>query len=137
MSKGETLRKKDVVARKSTGAEYDELKELLSVARKNGWDLEQLGLIPKDMPKPPTPTLTRKQVVERNRLIKNILRRFAGVLTSPVPAEVEQFIRSKTETEWLPWEREAMERLESWRTEVNRIRPDLLDELKTVFLKGE
>ncbi len=131
MPKGESLRKKSEV--KPSGG-YDHLKELINIARKNGWDLEGLGLVPKDLPLKEALILTKKQATERNRLVKSILQRFAKILTPPVPAELEEHIRSKDQTAWLPWEKEVMERLENWRDEINELRPAILNELRRALL---
>jgi hypothetical protein len=131
MPKGESLRKKNEV--KPSGG-YDYLKELINIARKNGWDLEGLGLVPKDLPLKEELILTKKQATERNRLVKSILQRFAKILTPPAPNELEAHILTKDRADWLPWEKEVMERLEKWRDEINELRPAILNELRRALL---
>ncbi len=134
MEKGESLQKSR--PRSQAKAEYNEIKEIITIARKNGWDLEGLGLIPKDLPKQEPVSLTKKQVTERNRLVKSILKRFSTILQPPVPLEVEEFIKSKPTTEWLPWEEEALGKVEQWRREVNEVKPAILMELRRAILSG-
>jgi hypothetical protein len=133
MGKGQSLGRKDVCRQKSAVANYNYLKEVVIIATKNGWDLESLGLIPKDLPIQETEVLTRKQVLERNKLVKSILQRFSSVLTPPAPLDLEQFIRSKGELEWLPWEKEVVDKLERWRSDVNKAKPEILKELHSVM----
>ncbi len=130
MPKGESLRKKR--ATKPRG-DYDYLKEIVKMARKNGWDLEELGLIPRELPVDRQPVLTKKQADERNRLVKSILQRFARLLRTPVPAELEADIRSKEQDSWLPWEQEAIDRIDNWRNQVNEIKPEIVDQIKKAW----
>jgi hypothetical protein len=133
MAKGESLSRKDVCRQKSAVANYNYLKEIILIATKNGWDLESLGLIPKDLPTEQPEVLTRKQVLERNRLVKSILQRFSNVLTPPAPLDLEQYIRSKGESDWLPWEKEVVEKIERWRSDVTKAKPEILKELHGVM----
>jgi hypothetical protein len=133
MAKGESLSRGDVCRQKSAVANYNYLKEIISIATKNGWDLESLGLIPRDLPSEQPEVLTRKQVLERNRLVKGILQRFSNVLTPPAPLDLEQYIRSKGESDWLPWEKEVVEKIERWRSDVTKAKPEILKELHGVM----
>ncbi len=130
MAKAESLKIGGSSDNKSTAAEYDRLKALITIAKKNGWDLEGMGLVLKDLPISKSLALTRKQVVEQNRLLKNILKRFSKILTPPVPLDLENHIKSKQGTALLPWEAEALQKVSHWRTEVNKIRPQIMEELR-------
>ncbi len=44
-----------------------------------------------------------------------------GSITPPVPAELEASIRMRKRGAWLPWEAEAIRKIERWRTDVGRI----------------
>ena len=74
-------------------------------------------------------SLSRKQVTERNRLVKSIFQRFSSILTPPIPSDLEQLIRSKDAGNWLPWEKEVIEKIGQWRDEIAKIRPEILNEL--------
>ncbi len=130
MAKAESLKIGGSSDNKNTAAEYDRLKALITIAKKNGWDLESMGLVLKDLPISKSLSLTRKQVLEQNRLLKNILKRFSKILTPPVPLDLENHIKSKQGAALLPWESEALQKVSRWRTEVNRIRPQIMEELR-------
>jgi hypothetical protein len=44
-----------------------------------------------------------------------------SAITPPVPAELEASIRIKSKGTWLPWEAEAIRKIERWRSDVGRI----------------
>ena len=136
MIKGAPLRRKDACRQESTVANYSYLKEIVTIATRNGWDLESLELIPKDLPAQESEALTRKQVLDRNRLVKGILQRFSSVLTPPAPLDLEQFIRSKGESNWLPWEKEVVDKMERWRSDVSKVKPQILEELYSAIPAG-
>lgn|GEM_PF-1838423 len=108
---------------------YDYVKLIVTVAKKNGWDLEELDLIPKDIPAGNPISFTRKEVTEHNRVVKKILQRFSRLLTPPVPPDLERSILSKEQSSWLPWEQDVMEKAGTWRQEMTRARPEILEEL--------
>jgi hypothetical protein len=112
----------------SSVAQYDRVKAIIGIAKKNGWDIEELGLISKDLPAEPL-NLTKKQVQQRNKLIKGILEKFSRALTPPVPPDLENYIRDKSAQDRLPWEQEALEKVDGWRNDVAELRPQILLEL--------
>jgi hypothetical protein len=132
MAKGDSLSKKETNPRRSSKSTYSYLKKLIEVAKKNGWDLEDLGLIPKD-PSLQARALTKEQISERNRKLKSIFQRLSALFSPPAPAEVEQFIRNKPRAEWLPWERETIERIEKWRAEISGAKSEIINELREVI----
>ncbi len=115
---------------KAAAAEYDRLKALVTIAKKNGWDLERMGLVLKDLPTSKMVSLTKRQVLEQNRLLKSILKRFSKILTPPVPLDLENHINSKEGSALLPWEAEALQKVSRWRNEVNKVRPQIMEELR-------
>ncbi|MGO9570355.1 MAG: hypothetical protein ACLP5H_22720 [Desulfomonilaceae bacterium] len=129
MVKGASVGRCEARSKELGGANYDYVKTVIAMAKKNGWDLESLGLIPKDLPISGEMSLSRKQVTERNRLVKSIFRRFSSILTPPIPSDLEQLIRSKDAGHWLPWEKEVIEKIGQWRDEIAKIRPEILNEL--------
>jgi hypothetical protein len=136
MVKGESVRRSESSSRKSVTGNYDYVKAVITIAKKNGWDLDSLGLIVRDLPQERSGTLTRKQVTERNRLVKSILERFSRVLTPPVPADVEFHIRKKDARNLLPWEQEALTKIDRWREEVGKVKPEIAEELRRAVQTG-
>lgn len=130
MVKGESVRRSESSSKKSSAGSYDYVKAVIVIAKKNGWDLESLGIISKDLSQHKSVNLTRKQVTERNRLVKSILERFSRILTPPVPADVEQHIRKKNAQDLLPWEQEALAKIDRWRDEVDKVKPAIAEELR-------
>ena len=130
MVKAQSLQRSGSSDEKTAAAKYDRLKALITIANKNGWDLESMGLVLKDLPASKSLSLTRKQVMEQNRLLKNILKRFSKILTPPVPLDLESHIKSKDETALLPWEAEALQKVSQWRNEISKVKPLIMDELR-------
>ena len=136
VAKARSLRQNDISSLHAGTTAYDDLKDIVTLAKKNGWDLECLGLIPKDLHRPQPTPLTKKQKVERDRLVKSIFKRFSSVLTPPVPSDLEKSILNRDKTSWLPWEREAIERITSWRHEMNKVKPQILAELNSILSRA-
>jgi hypothetical protein len=109
--------------------QYERIKAIIAIAKKNGWEIEGLGLIPKILPIEAA-TLTNKQIRQRDKLIKSILEKYSRALTPPVPSDLEKTIRSKTVQDQLPWEKEVLEKMDCWRNDVAAIRPLILGELR-------
>lgn len=130
MVKGASVGRREARAKRLSGASYDYARTVIAMAKKNGWDIETLGLIPKDLPVTAAGILSRKQITERNRLVKSIFQRFSSILTPPIPSDLERSIRSKDPAKWLPWEKEAIEKIAQWRDEIEKIRPEILNELR-------
>ena len=135
VGKASARRRTSLSSSSDSRADYDYLKEILKIAHKNGWDTHTLGLVPKDLPANPAQPLKRREFEERNRLVKTILKRFEKVLTPPVPPDLEKSIRSKNEESWLPWQAEAIEKLDAWRQETLKMKPAILRELKRLLDK--
>jgi hypothetical protein len=134
MNKGESLQQNETSSDKSAAVSYDYIRTVVGIAKKNGWDLESLGLIEKDLPPARSVALTRKQVLERNRLVKGILMRFSRILTPPVPTDLEQSLREKKQESLLPWEEEVLEKASKWRKQVKKAKPEILQELRRAIL---
>jgi len=133
MVEGDSLSRGDSLAGKAEArAEYDYFKQIVRIARSNGWDIRCLGLVSKDLPHNPADLLSKKEFRERNVLVKSILKRFGTMLTPPVPLDLESSIRGRSTDNWLPWEKEAIEKVDAWRMETLRIKPDFLTELHTM-----
>jgi len=134
MSKRESLKRSDACSEKSSSANYDYTKTVVSIAKKNGWDLDSLGLIAKDLPSSKSVALTRKQVLERNRVVRETLKRFSRILTPPIPIDLEKSLRKKSQAKLLPWEEEVLEKAEKWRKQVKKAKPEILEELRRAIL---
>jgi hypothetical protein len=102
-------------------ANYDYAKTVITIARKNGCDIETLDLIPKDLSGIAEMSLCKKQATERNRLVKSIFQRFSKILSPPIPSDLERSIKSKDPEHWLPWEKEAVEKIAQWRDEIEPV----------------
>jgi hypothetical protein len=136
MPKGESVQHSEASSGKSPSANYDYTKTVVSIAKKNGWDLESLGLVAKDLPPIQPEPLTRKQVMERNRMVRDILKRFSRILTPPVPTDLEKSLKKKGQSSLLPWEAEVLEKAEKWRKQVKKARPEILQELRRAILSN-
>jgi hypothetical protein len=130
MVKGVSVGRREARSEEPGGANYDYAKTLITMAKKNGWDLETLDLIPKDLPTIARAGLSKKQSTEHNRLVKSIFQRFSKILTPPIPSDLEQSIKSKDPSNWLPWEKEAIEKISQWRLAIEEVRPEILNELR-------
>jgi len=129
MDKAASLHVADSASKEHAGSKFDELTEVVSLARSNGWDLKRLNLITKILPEEAPEDLTDEQVSRRNHLVRSVIKRFDQVLTPPVPPEVEQYIRLKDPCDWLPWEEEVIAKVGRWRTQLETIAPELMEDL--------
>lgn len=129
MVKGSSLLKEVSASEHGLTIDYDYAKTIVKLAKKNGWDLESLDLVTKDLKVPEHVRLTRKQVSERDRLIKSVIQRFSKVLTPPVPLDLERCILQKDKAAWLPWEKEVIEKVSLWRRDIAKVRTEIAKEL--------
>lgn len=120
---------------------YRNLKKIINKALKEGIPLEELRLIPK---KPsssePQRQLSREDLLKLLHIIRRIKTRYQRLLQSPVPRELEKSIREKSPESRLPWENEALEKVDQWRHDVNSVRAqvqkELNDHLNSEFFRG-
>ena len=72
--------------------------------------------------------------------IRRIKTRYQRLLQCPVPHELERDILAKSPEERLPWEVEALEKIDQWREDVKKIRAhvqkELNDHLNAEFFRG-
>ncbi len=59
--------------------------------------------------------LNRRQIKILNYFVNNLEDSDSESLNPPVPAELEAAIRVKKRSIWLPWEAEAIRKIERWR----------------------
>jgi hypothetical protein len=62
--------------------------------------------------------LNRRQLRILNQFLKTETDEDGECLCPPVPAELEASIRVKRRSGWLPWEAEAIRKIERWRSDV-------------------
>ncbi len=65
--------------------------------------------------------LNRRQTKLMKDLAKGLAIEDSECLEPPVPVELEASIRVKKKSTWLPWESEAIRKIELWRTDVAHI----------------
>ncbi len=108
---------------------YKFLKKLINQALKEGTPLEELRLIPKTAGEEPRRPLSRDDLLKLLQIIRRIKDRYQELLEPPVPKELERDILAKTPDSRLPWENEALEKIEQWREQVAAVRSQVQKEL--------
>ena len=63
-------------------------------------------------------TLDQKKMQGLSRVLRKVERHYRELNTPPIPQELEGSIRSRDDSEWLPWEMEAIEKVDAWRQEL-------------------
>ncbi len=120
---------------------YRHLKRLIDKALKEGTPIEELHLVPKDPESRPPKKLSRDDLIELLRIIRSIKSRCREILQCPVPKELERDILAKAPEDRLPWETEALEKIDQWRADVqaarSEVRRELNDHLKSEFFDTE
>jgi hypothetical protein len=112
------------------------LKQLINKALKEGTPLEDLHLIPRNPANKKTKQLSKDDLLRLLHTIRRIKTRYQRLLQCPVPHELERDILAKAPDERLPWETEALEKIDQWRVDVQKIRSQVQKELND-HLKGE
>jgi hypothetical protein len=111
------------------GDNYRRLKKLINKALKEGAPIEELRLIPKSSGEAPGRILSREDLLNLLRVIRRIRVKYQELLDPPVPKELEKHIREKGEIDRLPWETEALEKIDRWRLDVSEVRAHVQREL--------
>lgn len=118
---------------------YRQLKQLINKALKEGTPIEQLRLIPRNRPDRSPRQFSRDDLLKLLSIIRRIKTRYQALLQSPVPRELERDIQSKAPEVRLPWEIEALEKVERWRNDVFtvrvQVRKELNDHLNSEFFR--
>lgn len=107
---------------------YRHLKKLINRALKEGTPIEELHLIPKHSSREPK-KLSREDLIKLLHIIRRIKSRYQALLQSPVPKELERDILAKAAGQRLPWEIEALEKIEQWRRDVRAVRAEVQKQL--------
>ncbi len=66
--------------------------------------------------------LTKKQMKQLFRFLRKIEHHYEECCSPPIPEELENSIRDRDSSEWLPWELEAIEKVDAWRGELEERR---------------
>lgn len=118
---------------------YRQLKQLINKALEEGTPIEQLRLIPRNRPERPPRQFSRDDLLKLLNIIRRIKTRYQALLQSPVPRELERDIRSKAPEVRLPWENEALGKVDRWRKDVftvrAQVRKELNDHLNSEFFR--
>ncbi|MFH0822542.1 MAG: hypothetical protein V2B18_07300 [Pseudomonadota bacterium] len=126
------------VSDKTTGASeppgdftsnYRYLKRLINKALKEGTHVEDLHLIERHPARNQPKELSREDLIRLLVTIRRIRTQYQALLQQPVPRELVRDILAKSPEERLPWEDEALEKLESWRRDVEAVRDQVRTEL--------
>jgi hypothetical protein len=97
------------------------LRELIQCRERNDLALQGLESITAEQKSELAKILNRRQ----NKIVNDILKRVSDDFEdgpAPVPPELEASIRVRRRSTWLPWEAEAIEKIERWRRDVLAIR---------------
>lgn len=79
--------------------------------------------------------LTKKEMQKLFRFLRKIESHYEECCTPPIPEELEKSIRSKDSSRWLPWESEAIEKVDAWRSELQDRRQGARQMLETALEK--
>jgi hypothetical protein len=84
--------------------------------------------------------LTKKEMKQMYRMLRKIEQQYEECAEPPIPRELEDNIREKELSQWLPWELEAIQKAEAWRAEVLPQRTTarrMLEDALELIRKGE
>ena len=94
------------------------LSELINCKDKNDSATERLGnLVEKRLFKA-RGKLNRRQTKILNDFLTGLAEDDPELLSPPVPVELEASLRVRKRSSWLPWEAEAIQKIERWRADV-------------------
>lgn len=111
---------------------YRDLKRLLGALKmENGSSLRREIFGDENLGRP----LTTKDVKSLFRVLRKLQNQYEECSTPPIPAELEKSIRRRDSAAWLPWELEAIEKVEIWRSEVVDKRNNLRKVFETALEK--
>jgi hypothetical protein len=80
-------------------------------------------------------SLTKKQMQQLFRFLRRVEKHYEACSKPPIPPELEASIRSRDSEEWLPWEMEAIEKVEVWREQLHQRRAKAREMLNTALDK--
>jgi len=100
---------------------YRFLSELINCEDKNTSVLKTLEDLARGRTAGGLANLTRRQEQIWRQFLRNLAKDDPDGLFAPVPAELEASIRIRKRSTWLPWEAEAIRKIERWRCDVLQI----------------
>ncbi len=103
------------------GENYRFLSALISCKEKNDFAAERLDDLLGEQLRRIRGKLNRRQMSILNQYLRGEEEHDSECVAPPVPAELEASIRIKKRSAWLPWEAEAIRKIERWRGDINRI----------------
>jgi hypothetical protein len=78
-------------------------------------------------------SLTKNQMKQLFRFLRKVEKHYEACSKPPIPPELEASIRSRDSEEWLPWEMEAIEKVEVWREQLHQRRTKAREMLNVVL----
>ncbi len=106
---------------------YDYLKDLLKALKtQNNATVRKAIFGDTDPPK----KITKKPMKQSATFLRKVERQCEECATPPIPDELESAIRDRESSEWLPWEMEAIEKVDAWREEVHQRRSDVKKKIR-------
>lgn len=78
-------------------------------------------------------SLTKNQMKQLFRFLRRVEKHYEACTKPPIPPELEASIRSRDSEEWLPWEMEAIEKVEVWREQLHQRRTKAREMLNVVL----
>jgi hypothetical protein len=63
----------------------------------------------------PDRTMTKKQMKQLFKFLRKIESHYKECCNPPIPEDLEKGIRKREASSWLPWEQEAIEKVDVWR----------------------
>lgn len=100
---------------------YRFLSELIGCRQKNATASQELADLVKQSFCGIRERLNRRQIKILNQFVRHENRDEDNAIEPPVPEELEAAIRVKRRATWLPWEAEAIRKIERWRADVELI----------------
>jgi hypothetical protein len=68
------------------------------------------------------PALGKAQMKRLFRFLRKVEKHYEECRRPPIPKELEESIRSRDGSEWLPWEIEALQKVDAWRQQLDKRR---------------
>ena len=81
------------------------------------------------------PILTKKEMQDLARVLRRIELQYAEYARPPIPKALETSIRRRNDSDWLPWELEAIEKVDVWRIELETKKEKLQQMLNKALTK--
>ena len=79
--------------------------------------------------------LTKRDMQDLSRALRRIELQYAEYSKPPIPKALETSIRRRNDEDWLPWELEAIEKVDVWREELETKKEKLQQMLNKALTK--